>query len=84
MLARAEKHLILKINDDSAGTSDIIDNIAEMLFINKEGGLFIEDELGRNYHTKLTEYFIELFNNKVNCGRHSCFSVHTIPKFSIC
>ena len=63
----------IEINDDSAGTSDIIDNIAEMLFINKEGGLFIEDELGRNYHTKLTEYFIELFNNKVNCGKAQLF-----------
>lgn len=68
----------IEINDDSAGTRDIIDNIAEMLFINKEGGLFIEDELGRNYHTKLTEYFIELFNsNDVNYGKAQLlFSTH--------
>lgn len=64
----------IEISDDSAGTRDIIDNIAEMLFINKEGGLFIEDELGRNYHTKLTEYFLELFNsNEVNYGKAQLF-----------
>ncbi len=64
----------IEISDDSAGTRDIIDNLAEMLFINKEGGLFIEDELGRNYHTKLTEYFLELFNsNKVNYGKAQLF-----------
>ena len=64
----------LEIDDDSAGTSDIIKNIAEMLFISKGGGLFIEDELGRNYHTKLTEYFLELFNsNKVNSGEAQLF-----------
>lgn len=68
----------IEISDDSSGTCDIIDNIAEMLFINKEGGLFIEDELGRNYHTKLTEYFLGLFNsNEVNYGKAQLlFSTH--------
>lgn len=75
----------IEINDDSAGTIDIIDNIAEMLFINKEGGLFIEDELGRNYHTKLTEYFLELFNsNKVNYGKAQLFfSTHDTRIFKL-
>ncbi|MBD5508085.1 MAG: ATP-binding protein [Lachnospiraceae bacterium] len=64
----------IEMNDDSSGTRDIIDNLAEMLFVNKEGGLFIEDELGRNYHTKLTEYFLEQFNsNEVNYGRAQLF-----------
>lgn len=64
----------IEINDDSSGTRDIIDNLAEMLFVNKEGGLFIEDELGRNYHTKLTEYFLALFNsNEVNYGKAQLF-----------
>ncbi len=64
----------IEMNNDSSGTHDIIDNIAEMLFINKEGGLFIEDELGRNYHTKLTKYFLELFNsNEVNYGKAQLF-----------
>lgn len=64
----------IEINDDSSGTRDIIDNLAEMLFVNKEGGLFLEDELGRNYHTKLTEYFLELFNsNEVNYGKAQLF-----------
>ena len=64
----------IAMNDDSSGTRDIIDNLAEMLFVNKEGGLFIEDELGRNYHTKLTEYFLGLFNsNEVNYGKAQLF-----------
>lgn len=64
----------IEIDDDSSGTRDIIDNLAEMLFVNKEGGLFIEDELGRNYHTKLMEYFLKLFNsNEVNYGKAQLF-----------
>ena len=66
------------MSDDSSGTRDIIDNIAEMLFVNKAGGLFMEDELGRNYHTKLTKYFLELFNgNEINYGKAQLlFSTH--------
>lgn len=64
----------IELDDDSSGTRDIIDNLAEMLFVNKEGGLFIEDELGRNYHTKLMEYFLKLFNsNEVNYGKAQLF-----------
>lgn len=64
----------IELNDDSSGTCDIIDNIAELLFINKEGGLFVEDEFARNYHTKLTEYFLSLFNNNtVNNGKAQLF-----------
>lgn len=64
----------IELNDDSSGTCDIIGNIAELLFINKEGGLFIEDEFARNYHTKLTEYFLSLFNNNtVNNGKAQLF-----------
>lgn len=68
----------IELNDDSSGTRDLIDNIAELLFINEEGGLFIEDEFGRNYHTKLTEYFLELFmGESVNKGKvQLLFSTH--------
>ena len=68
----------IEMSDDSSGTRDIIDNIAEMLFVNKAGGLFMEDELGRNYHTKLTKYFLELFNgNEINYGKAQLlFSTH--------
>lgn len=60
----------IELDDDSSGTGEIIDNLAEFLFINEEGGLIIEDELGRNFHTKLTEFFIELFNdNSLNVGK---------------
>lgn len=73
-VSRSGETFDIEINDDSSGIRDIIDNIAELLFISKEGGLFIEDELGRNYHTKLTEYFLELFNsNEVNDGKAQLF-----------
>ncbi len=64
----------IELNEDSSGTRDLIDNIAELLFISEEGGLFVEDEFGRNYHTKLTEYFIGLFNdNSVSKGKAQLF-----------
>lgn len=68
----------LELDDDSAGTESIIDNIAEFLYINNKGGLIIEDEMGRNYHTKLTEYFIGMFNDNVrNKGKaQMIFSTH--------
>lgn len=68
----------LELEDDSAGTKDIIDNIAEFLYVNSNGGLIIEDEMGRNYHRKLTEYFINLFNgNDLNAGNaQMIFSTH--------
>lgn len=73
-VSRSGETFDIEINDDSSGIRDIIDNIAELLFISKEGGLFIEDEFGRNYHTKLTEYFLGLFNsNEVNDGKAQLF-----------
>lgn len=68
----------IELDEDSAGTSDIIDNIAEFLYINNGGGIIIEDEMGRNYHTKLTEYYIGLFNdNRRNIGKaQMIFSTH--------
>ncbi len=68
----------LELVNDSAGTQDIIDNIAEFLYINNEGGLIIEDEMGKNYHTKLTEYFIDMFNDNIfNKGKaQMIFSTH--------
>lgn len=63
--ARNGEEFSLELDEDSAGTKDIIDNIAEFLYVSDKGGLIIEDEMGRNYHRKLTEYFINLFNNKM-------------------
>jgi hypothetical protein len=68
----------LELTDDSSGTEAIINNIAEFLYISNEGGLIIEDEMGRNYHTKLTEYFIGMFNDNMrNNGKaQMIFSTH--------
>jgi hypothetical protein len=68
----------IELEEDSDGTKDIVDNIAEFLYINNGGGLIIEDEMGSSYHTKLTEYFISLFNdNSWNAGSaQMIFSTH--------
>ena len=76
--AKNGEEFALELDDDSAGTRDIIDNIAEFLYVSDNGGLIIEDEMGRNYHRKLTEYFINLFNDKIrNEGNaQMIFSTH--------
>ena len=73
------------LDEDSSGTKDIVDNLAELLFINKEGGLFIEDEFARNYHTKLTEYFLRLFHDtSINNGKAQLlFSTHDTKVFNL-
>lgn len=49
----------MDLETDSAGTKSIVHDIAELLYLS-EGGLILKDELGRNYHTKLTEYYLKL------------------------
>lgn len=73
------------LDEDSSGTKDIVDNLAELLFINKEGGLFIEDEFARNYHTKLTEYFLRLFHDtSINNGKAQLlFSTYDTKVFNL-
>ncbi len=75
----------VELNEDSSGTRDIVDNLAELLFINKEGGLFIEDEFARNYHTRLTEYFLKLFHDEsINNGKAQLlFSTHDTKVFNL-
>lgn len=48
----------LSFNEDSSGTRDIIKNLAEAYHVNEKGGILIEDEFGKYYHTKLTQYFL--------------------------
>lgn len=55
--------------NDSDGTYDIVTNLAEIMTIGEEGGLMLEDELGSNYHTKLTQYFLNVIaSEKINSG----------------
>lgn len=59
----------IPIEEDSAGTIELIYNIAELLYLGHGGGLFIEDELGKAYHTKLSHYFLNTFKQKsINRG----------------
>ena len=51
----------INLDADSSGTKSIVHDIAELLYLS-EGGFILEDELGRNYHTKLTEYYLRLMS----------------------
>lgn len=75
----------IELDDDSAGTREIIYNTAELLFVNQCGGLFIEDELGKSYHTKLMEYFLKLFNTSDKDGGKAqlFFSTHDTRIFKM-
>lgn len=68
----------IDMEDDSAGTIDIIKNMAEIMHIGKEGGLMLEDELGASYHTKLTQYFLNIISSdSINSGNAQLlFSSH--------
>ena len=61
--------LDIAIDEDSAGTSKIVQNIAELFYLRGEGGVILEDELGKTYHTKLTQHFLKLFmSDNINSG----------------
>lgn len=51
----------IALEEDSRGTATIIENLTEFLYLSEKGGLMIEDELGKTYHTKLTQHFLEMF-----------------------
>lgn len=72
-----EKYSI-DLSSDSSGTQSIIDNLAEIIFLNDDGGLIIEDEIGKNFHTKLTEYYFKTFNSNelYNDNIQLVFSTH--------
>lgn len=55
----------IDLDDDSAGTEGIVENLAEFLYLSGEGGFMYEGELGRTYHTKLTQHFLEMFKSKL-------------------
>lgn len=52
----------ISLNGDSSGTRSIVHDLAELLYLS-EDGFILEDELGRNYHTKLTEYYLRLMSH---------------------
>lgn len=59
----------LSLDEDSAGTDLYIRNIAELLYISDKGGFILEDELGKAYHAKLTQHYLEkIKSNAVNTG----------------
>ena len=64
----------IDLNNDSDGTYDIVSNLTEIMTLGQAGGLMLEDELGSNYHTKLTKYFLNaLASPKINPGNAQLF-----------
>lgn len=53
----------ISLNDDSAGTYALIYNLAEIMYVGQYGGVMIEDELGKEYHTLLTEHFLNMIQS---------------------
>ena len=68
----------IPLDEDSAGTETIVQNIAELLYISADGGLMIEDELGKAYHTKLTQHFLAMVKSPDinNGGAQLLFTSH--------
>ncbi len=63
------EYFSIDLSDDSDGTHDIVYHLAELMTTGQDGGLMLEDELGSNYHTKLTQYFLNVIGSeKINSG----------------
>lgn len=59
----------IPLEEDSTGTKTIVSNIVELLSICDQGGLMIEDELGKTYHTRLTQHFLQMVkSSELNKG----------------
>lgn len=59
----------IELDEDSAGTESIVENIAEFLYLSEHGGLMLEDELGKTYHTKLIQHFLKMLKpENINSG----------------
>ena len=68
------EYFTIDLSNDSDGTRDIVNNLAEVMTIGQDGGLMLEDELGSNYHTRLTQYFLNVMgSNKINSGNAQLF-----------
>lgn len=64
----------IALKEDSAGTERIVESISEFLYISQYGGLMLEDELGKSYHTMLTEHFLQMIkSSSVNSGNAQLF-----------
>ena len=59
----------IELDEDSAGTESIVENIAEFLYLSEHGGLMLLDELGKTYHTKLVQHFLNMLKpENINPG----------------
>lgn len=62
------------LEEDSAGTESFIENVSELLSISEQGGIMVEDELGKNYHARLMQHFLKMFrSNTANPGHAQLF-----------
>lgn len=64
----------IALKEDSAGTERILKSVSEFLYICQHGGLMLEDELGKSYHTMLTQHFLQMVkSSSVNFGNAQLF-----------
>lgn len=54
----------MPLEEDSAGTISAVENIAEILYLGLNGGMMLEDELGKTYHSRLLKYILQIFRRK--------------------
>lgn len=73
------------LDEDSTGTRAIVSALAEFLYLSENGGLMLEDELGKTYHTKLTQHFLEMLRNReLNPGKlQLLFTTHNTQVLKI-
>lgn len=61
--SKGTEEFAVNLDRDSSGTQMIVNNISELLFLGKKGGMILKDELGKVYHTKLTKYYLDKIKN---------------------
>lgn len=61
--SKGTEEFAVDLDRDSSGTQMIVNNISELLFLGKKGGMILKDELGKVYHTKLTKYYLDKIKN---------------------
>lgn len=62
------------LEEDSAGTESFIENVSEFLSISEQGGVMVNDELGKDYHARLMQHFLKMFrSNTANPGDAQLF-----------
>lgn len=70
----AGEQLDIALSADSRGTEEAVTGMVELMYMGSRGGLMIEDELGKNFHTMLTQHFLDMVKSgTINPGNAQLF-----------